>query len=93
MKSGRAALLILLAFGLLAAPLATEAQSGTVLRVGVLWSAAAEDAGPFIRAFRQEFRELGDKGRDAALEIRNADGRPERLPGLAAELVRLNSPW
>ncbi len=32
---------------------------------------------------------MGDKGQDAALEIRNANGRPERLPGLAAELVRL----
>jgi ABC-type uncharacterized transport system substrate-binding protein len=72
-----------------AAPLAAAAQSGAGLRVGVLWS-APEDPAPFIGAFRQRLRELGDKGQDAALQIRNADGRPERLPGLAAELVRLN---
>ena len=74
--------------GAFAAPLAAEAQAGTGLRIGVLWS-AGEDAAPFIGAFRQGLRELGNKGQDAALEIRNADGKPERLPGLAAELVRL----
>ena len=73
---------------LFAAPLAAEAQAGAGLRIGVLWS-ASEDAAPFISAFRQGLRELGTKGQDAALEIRNANGRPERLPGLAAELVRL----
>ena len=74
--------------GALAAPLTAEAQAGTGLRIGVLWS-AGEDAALFIGAFRQGLRELGNKGQDAALEIRNAGGRPERLPGFAAELVRL----
>ena len=40
--------------------------------------------------FRQAISELGDvEGQNIAFEIRSADGRPERLPGLAAELVRL----
>ena len=71
-----------------AAPLAAEAQAGTGLRIGVLWS-APEDAAPFIGALQQGLRELGNKGQNAALEIRNTHGRPERLPGFAAELVRL----
>lgn len=73
---------------LFAASLAAEAQAGAGLRIGVLWS-VPEDAAPFLGAFRQGLRELSDKGQEAVLEIRNADGRPERLPGLAAELVRL----
>src|SRR5205823_8532271 len=41
-------------------------------------------------ALRQGLRELGwMEGRNIALDIRWADGRPERLPELAAELVRL----
>jgi ABC-type uncharacterized transport system substrate-binding protein len=83
----RRAFIAVLGGSIVAAQLVAEAQTGTSLRIGVLWS-AAEDAAPFIGAFRQGLRELGNKGQDAALEIRNADGRPERLPGLAAELVR-----
>lgn len=40
--------------------------------------------------FRQGLRELGYvEGHNIAIEFRSADGRPERLPDLAAELLRL----
>src|SRR5216684_3170431 len=43
-----------------------------------------------LDAFRQGLRELGYvEGRDFVIEYRSADGRPERFPGLATELVRL----
>jgi putative ABC transport system substrate-binding protein len=42
-------------------------------------------------AFRQGLRERGwVEGRDVVIEARRADGRPERLPALASELVRLH---
>src|SRR5207244_3584263 len=44
----------------------------------------------FIESFRQGLRELGYvEGQNIAIEYRFAEGRPERLPALAAELVRL----
>ena len=75
---------------ILAGPPAAEAQAGKVLRIGVLAVSAAGPVAPFLAAFRQGLCELGDvEGRNVALEIRYANGRPERLPGLAAELVSL----
>jgi ABC-type uncharacterized transport system substrate-binding protein len=45
----------------------------------------------FFRAFEQRLRELGYiEGQNLAIEYRNAEGQLDRLPGLAAELVRLN---
>ena len=81
-----------LAGGLLAAPLAAEAQpAGRVYRIGVLSPFSPSfGPGPSFEAFRQTFRELGYvDGRNVALEYRWADGQPDRLPALAAELVRL----
>src|SRR4029453_338507 len=43
-----------------------------------------------LGAFRQGLREVGYvEGRDFVIEYRSADGRPERVPGWATELVRL----
>jgi putative ABC transport system substrate-binding protein len=81
-----------LAGGLLAAPRAAEAQQvGRVFRIGVLSPFSPSfGPGPSFEAFRQTFRELGYvDGRNVVLEHRWADGRPDRLPALAAELVRL----
>jgi putative ABC transport system substrate-binding protein len=88
----RRAFLGTLAGGLLAAPLATEAQpAGKVYRVGVLSPFSASfDALPSFEAFRQSLRELGYvEGRNLILERRWADERFDRLPNLASELVRL----
>jgi putative ABC transport system substrate-binding protein len=85
-KAGAAALL-----ALLAAPLAAYAQPpAKVPRVGVLTlvspTSAAGSAG--AEAFRTTLRELGHvEGRTVLVEYRSADGRAERLPELAVELV------
>jgi putative ABC transport system substrate-binding protein len=74
---------------LLAAPLATEAQqAGKVARIGMLRQGSPPD--PFVEAFKLGLRELGYvEGRNISIEYRWAEGRDERLPGLAVELVRL----
>jgi putative ABC transport system substrate-binding protein len=74
--------------GLLAAPLAVEAQAGKAARVGFLVSEAV--AAEVIEAFRKGLRELGwTEGQNLALEVRSPEGDPGRLLALAAELVRL----
>ena len=85
------ALILLLALGLLAAPLAAEAQQATkVYRIGRLFPGLPPTPNPSLEAFRQRLRELGYvEGQNFVIEHRYAEGRPERLPDLAAELVRL----
>jgi putative ABC transport system substrate-binding protein len=74
---------------LLGAPLTAEAQEvGKVARIGMLAGASPPD--PFVESFKQGLRELGYvEGRNISIEYRWAEGRNERLPGLAADLVRL----
>jgi putative ABC transport system substrate-binding protein len=84
----RRAFLTALSGGLLAAPLAAEAQPATkVPRIGFL--ALNPAANPHLReAFRQGLRDLGYiEGRNVVIEYRDAEGKAERLPALAAELV------
>ena len=76
--------------GLLAAPLAAEGQQGgKVARIGCLGSPRP----PFTHlweAFRQGLRDLGYvEGRNVVLEFRDSEGKIERLPALATELVAL----
>ena len=80
-----------LAGGLLAAPLAAEAQpAGKVTRIGVLEPTSMALNAANLDAFRQGLRELGYvEGQNFVVEYRSADGRGERFPDLAAELVRL----
>jgi ABC-type uncharacterized transport system substrate-binding protein len=77
--------------GLIAAPLAAEAQqSGNLYRVGLLEVVPAASNATNLAAFRQGLKELGyAEGQDVVIEYRSADGRPERFPALAEELVRL----
>ncbi len=87
----RVTLLALLAVFLLGAPLAAEAQApAKVPRIGFLSSRSPTETAPYLGVFRQGLRELGYvEGQNIAIEYRFAEGRPERLPALAAELVRL----
>jgi putative ABC transport system substrate-binding protein len=80
-----------LAGGLLAAPLAAEAQeAGKVPRIGFLWGTSPSDRPHLLDAFRQGLRELGwVEGQNIVVDHRYAEGRFDRLPDLAAELVRL----
>jgi putative tryptophan/tyrosine transport system substrate-binding protein len=81
---------LVLAISLALAPLAVDAQAGKAFRIGVLSPGADEPAFSGMAAFRQALRELGYViGENIALEIRFADGRHERLPDMAAELVSL----
>jgi putative ABC transport system substrate-binding protein len=76
--------------GLLAVPLASEAQPEKIPRVGYVLSLSSSGGAPLLEALRQGLRELGYlEGKNIALEVRWAEGRTERLPELVAELVRL----
>jgi putative ABC transport system substrate-binding protein len=76
--------------GAAAWPLAARAQSSTkVARIGVLYIGLA-DAESFKKELREALRELGYvEGQNIAFEFRSAEGKLDRLPGLASELVRL----
>ena len=76
---------------LLAAPLATEAQQAEkAYWIGLLQIQTRERLVPYLKAFEEGLRELGYvEGRDFVREYRFADQQRERLPDLAAELVRL----
>ena len=77
--------------GLLTAPLAAEAQqAGRVPRIDFLSLTSPSDRPPLLDAFRQGLRELGwVEGQNIVIDYRYAEGRVDRLPDLAAELVRL----
>ena len=80
--------------GAAACPLAARAeQSDRLRRVGVLQGLAESDPEWPRRfgAFKQRLQELGwTEGRNVAFEFRFAGGKPERLPGLATDLVQAN---
>jgi putative ABC transport system substrate-binding protein len=82
---------ILLALALNLAVAATHAwaqQTNKIPVVGVLWVAVRPDD-PLVEVFRQGLRDWGYvEGRNIKIEFRLAD-HPDRLPGLAQELVRL----
>jgi ABC-type uncharacterized transport system substrate-binding protein len=75
--------------GVAAWPLAARAQQPSTPIVGFLRPTAAGDAGHLVAAVRQGLRESGYPSDKVAIEARWAEGRPERLPKLAAELVAL----
>ena len=70
-------------------PLATRAQQPGMLVIGLLGSVTARQWAPFTAAFFQGLSETGIvEGRNATIEYRWAEGRYDRLPALAADLVR-----
>ena len=68
-----------------------EAQQPTKIpRIGFLSGGFPSSGAPRIDAFRQGLRELGYvEGKNVVIEYRHAEGKQDRLPTLAAELVRL----
>lgn len=92
MNHGRVALIIVVALAVLGAPVppaAQDARSGKMARIGRLSPLSADADAHNLEAFRGGLRDLGwVEGRDFTIEARFADGNPERLPELAAQLVR-----
>ena len=76
---------------ILASVLFAHAQQPTkVPRIGYLTGATRDGQSARIEAFRQGLRELGYvEGKNIVIEYRYAEGKLDRLPALAAELVRL----
>ena len=75
---------------LLITGLAQAQQPGKVPRIGYLSVLSPSSDAPRIEAFRQGLRELGYvEGQNLAIEPRYAEGKLDRLPNLAGELVRL----
>src|SRR5262245_17621612 len=86
-----ATLLAGLVLGMFAPLTAQTQQTGKVPRIGALAGATAATYAARFDSFRRGLRELGYvDGQNIAIEYRYADGKLERLPALAAELVRLN---
>jgi putative ABC transport system substrate-binding protein len=76
---------------LLAVAVITEAQqTGKIFRIGFLDTSTASGMAVLVDAFRQELNKLGwVEGKNIAIEYRFAEQKPERLPELAGDLVRL----
>ena len=81
--------LVIFTFGLCCMPCTAAAQpAAKVPRIGYLSAGTASTS--LIEVFRQQLHDLGYKnGQSVVIEARWAEGQVERLPALAAELVRL----
>jgi putative tryptophan/tyrosine transport system substrate-binding protein len=90
MRCSAVGCIMTLTLSLLAAPLAAHAQpAGKVARLGVLCPITCTE--PHLEVFRHALHELGYmEGQNLVLVFRTAEGHIERLPELAAELVRLH---
>jgi len=88
MQLNTVAISVFLALSMLAAPLTADTQPPVnVRRIGVL---SLAPPGPTLDTLRQGLRELGwVEDENVVLEEREAQGKHERFPGLAADLVQL----
>jgi putative tryptophan/tyrosine transport system substrate-binding protein len=69
---------------------ANAQQTGKIFRIGFLDNSTASGMAVLVEAFRQEMSKLGwIEGKNIAIEYRFAEQKSERLPELAADLVRL----
>ena len=74
---------------LITTPAVEAQQTGKVLRIGFLDSSSAAGSAGRVNAFRQELSKLGwFEGKKITIEDRFAEGKNDRLPELAADLVR-----
>jgi ABC-type uncharacterized transport system substrate-binding protein len=82
---------ILFALAVLAVGVIAEAQQpGKVTRIGYLSAASPSAESLRLDGFRQALRDLGYvEGKNIVIEYRSAEGKLDRLPDLAAELVRV----
>ncbi|HEX2929433.1 MAG TPA: ABC transporter substrate-binding protein, partial [Candidatus Binatia bacterium] len=66
-------------------------QPAKIPRIGyVSGSGSASDQGPYVEALRQGLRDLGYiEGKHFVIEYRGAEGKPDRMPSLATELIQL----
>ena len=70
-------------------PLAARAQQPTMPVIGFMSSRSSEDSVSVLAAFRDDLGEAGHvEGRNVAIKHRWAEGQIDRLPALAAELIR-----
>jgi putative ABC transport system substrate-binding protein len=84
---GLIALVVALTFG---GPVALAQQAGTVVRIGYLDDSTTSTIAVRLETLRQELSKLGwIEGKNLTIESRFAEGKNDRLPELAAELVRL----
>ena len=89
MNNRRRNLVIALGAGALAAPLTALAQAPAVRSIGYLSARSSGVETETVAVFRQGLREAGFvEGNNISIEFRWADGQYDRLPELAAELVR-----
>ena len=80
--------LVLLLGGMMTAPGALRAQQKAMPVIGVLGGGSPNPDSPFLAPFRQGLSETGYvEGQNVAIERRFAEGRLDRLPALAADLV------
>jgi len=93
MRISRSTLAAVLALALaMSALLAQSQQAATVYRIGELYMGSASEEMHRVELFRRALQELGYvDGRNVVFEPRYADGKAERLPELAADLVRLKA--
>ena len=90
--NNRRRLIIVVFASLLGVPLASLGQQpAKVARIGFLEASTPSAIAARVEAFRQGLRDLGYvEGKNVVIEYRYAEGNFDRLPALAAELVRLN---
>src|SRR5215467_16374541 len=85
--------IVCVVFGALLLALGSPAgaqQAGKIFRIGYLENSTASGSAVLLEAFRQELSKLGwIEGKNITFEYRFAEQKPERLPELAADLVRL----
>lgn len=82
--------IVMLGGAVAAWPVAARAQQTPMPVIGFLRSASLDNTAPLVTAFRAGLKATGFVvGQNVAIEFRSAEGHVDRLPGLAAELVRL----
>jgi putative ABC transport system substrate-binding protein len=90
MKKTTLLLIVVIVMQLAVGMIAHAQQAGRIFRIGFLDSSTASGMAGLVEAFRQELSKLGwIEGKNIAIEYRFGEQQNERLPELAADLVRL----